>query len=186
MKKEDNEMIKIKNKLVILILSSFIIILVGCSNESNKNIQSTSNESNPIGAEQAKEIMTDKVPNGKLVEFGYNNKGSLKIFEGKIIKNGKEYDINVDSKTGEIINYDEERIDKTEAIYNGSIITEDVAKNIILKRAGKGALESFKYDGYDSIPIYEGKVVSDNKETEIMLDARDGKIIGIEIGNIHK
>ena len=41
MKKEDNEMRKIKNKLAILILSSFIIILVGCSNESNKNIQST-------------------------------------------------------------------------------------------------------------------------------------------------
>lgn len=176
-----------KNKMTILLVSSFfILILVSCSNQTLSNVKSNSDELKPVGADQAKEIMADKVPNGKLVEFGYNENGNVTVFKGKLIKNGKEYDINVDSKTGQITNYEEERIDKSEEIYSGSIITEDVAKNIIIKRAGEGVLESFKYDGYDSIPTYEGKVINKNKEVEILLDARDGKIIGIDTGSINK
>ena len=133
-----------KNKLAILIASSFfILILAGCSNQTLNNVKSNSDELKPVGAEQAKEIMADKVPNAKLVEFGYNDNGNVTVFKGKLIKNGKEYDINVDSKTGQITDYQEERIDKSEEIYSGNIITEDVAKNIILKRAGEGVLESF-------------------------------------------
>lgn len=133
-----------------------------------------------VGENKAKEIMKKKVPNGTLVNFTYNEMDVKPSFEGLLIKNAKEYHLEVDALTGHITEYKENKININEDNYKGTVITPQEAREIMIKRAGGGNIEDFRYDGNEAIPIYEGKVVNGFKTLKIMLDARDGKIIGIQ------
>ncbi len=133
-----------------------------------------------VGENKAKEIMKKKVPNGTLVNFTYNELDIKPSFEGLLIKNAKEYHLEVDALTGYITEYKEKKININEDNYKGQVITPEEAREIMIKRAEGGAVEEFRYDGNEAIPIYEGKVVNGFTTLKIMIDARDGKIIGIQ------
>lgn len=135
---------------------------------------------NKVGENKAKEIMKKKVPNGTLVNFTYNELDVKPSFEGLLIKNAKEYYLEVDALTGYITEYEEKKININEDNYKGKVITPQEAREIMLKRAEGGTVEDFRYDGNQAIPIYEGKVVNGFTTLKIMIDARDGKIIGIQ------
>lgn len=133
-----------------------------------------------VGESEAKEIMQKKVPNGTLVNFTYNDWYINPSFEGVLIKNAKEYHLEVDALTGYIKEYKENNLNINEGNYEGKVITAEEARKIMLKRAGGGNIEEFNYDGNAPIPIYEGRVVNGITTFKIMIDARDGKIIGLE------
>lgn len=135
---------------------------------------------NKVGENKAKEIMKKKVPNGTLVNFTYNELDIKPSFEGLLIKNAKEYHLEVDALTGSITEYKESKININEDNYKGQVITSEEARKIMIKRAEGGIVEEFRYDGNEAIPIYEGKVVNGFTTLKIMIDARDGKIIGIQ------
>lgn len=133
-----------------------------------------------VGENKAKEIMKKKVPNGTIVNFTYNELDIKPSFEGLLIKNAKEYHLEVDALTGYITEYKEKKINLNEDNYKGQVITAEEARKIMIDRAEGGIVEEFRYDGNEAIPIYEGKVVNGFTTLKIMIDARDGKIIGIQ------
>lgn len=79
------------------------------SDNNHNNSDSNSNNNNSIiSIEKAKSIMLNKVPDGKIVKFKYDEDD--KEYEGEIIKGSNEYDITISAITGKILEYEVDTI----------------------------------------------------------------------------
>lgn len=182
---------KINFKMIVMIVSVMSLVFI----LKNKDIESAfatevegmiEQESGLINETIAKEMMYDKVPNSKIVEFTYDKDRFIPVFQGKLIKNEKEYEISLDAKTGVILDYKEEKINESMKAYEGEVITVQEAHKIILDRTTGGEIKGFTFEGDAEIPTYEGMVHKDGNEIAILLDARDGKIIGIDRDDVKR
>ncbi|MGL4874421.1 MAG: PepSY domain-containing protein [Clostridium sp.] len=170
-----------------LISSMFILKDEGVNGAFAKGMEEViEKKSGLINETLAKEMMYNKVPNSKIVEFTYDEERFIPVFQGILIKNEKEYEILVDAKTGTILDYKEEKIERNTKAYEGKIITVQEAHEIILHRSVGGEIKGFKFDGDAEIPTYEGVVHKSGNEIVILLDARDGKIIGIDRDDVKR
>ncbi len=124
-----------------------------------------------LNSEEAKKIMLDKVPGAKITKFEFDSDGKIKKYDGTLIKDNIEYEIDVDSKTGEIIKFEKENISK-----NNNFIGENKARELMLNRVPGANVISFYLDN-DNTPEYEGKLIKNNKEYEISIDAKTGTIV---------
>lgn len=70
-------------------------------------VQQGSSTSGLIGSEKAKSIMLSKVPGGTLIKFEFDNDHTPE-YEGEIIVGDWEYDITVDARTGDILEFEKE------------------------------------------------------------------------------
>lgn len=146
-------------------------------NKINTENASKNNQGKTISDEQAKQIIFKKVPNGNLVEFGYED-DETPSYDGKIIKDNVEYEFSIDAKTGEIIKLDEDFEPDYRNNKDIKAIGEDSAKDIMLKKVGGGKLIEFEFDKDDRVPKYEGTILKDNMEYDVSVNAETGKIIG--------
>jgi len=144
-----------------------------------------------ITAQKAKDIMLGKVPGSTILEFSYDGDDRVPKYDGTVIKGNYEYEIDVDAKTGDIIKFEKEQI----LISNGTtgsnssnvinLITSQEAKNIMLNKVPGATIIEFSYDGDDAVPKYDGKLIKDNCEYEIDVNAKTGAIIKFEQENIY-
>ncbi|WP_415288051.1 PepSY domain-containing protein [Clostridium perfringens] len=82
-------------------------------NKNNQINYSNINTQNLITPEKAKEIMLSKVPNGTFIEFSFDdtdNFNEIPTFDGKLIKDNIEYDIEVNAKDGSIFKLEKEAL----------------------------------------------------------------------------
>lgn len=82
-------------------------------NKNNQTNYSNINAQNLITPEKAKEIMLSKVPNGKFVEFSFDdsdNSNEIPTFDGKLIKYNIEYDIEINAKDGSVFKLEKEAL----------------------------------------------------------------------------
>lgn len=82
-------------------------------NKNNQTNYSNINTQNLITPEKAKEIMLSKVPNGTFVEFSFDdsdNSNEIPTFDGKLIKDNIEYDIEINAKDGSIFKLEKEAL----------------------------------------------------------------------------
>lgn len=89
-------------------------------NKNNQINYSNINAQNLITPEKAKEIMLSKVPNGTFIEFSFDdsdNSNEIPTFDGKLIKDDMEYDIEINAKDGSIFKLEKE------ALLNNNITT---------------------------------------------------------------
>ena len=97
-------------------------------------------------------------------------------------KDFREFDYQIDAKTGEILSFDadmEKDVSQTENKPDAAI-TEEQAKAIILKKVSGATAENireFKTHRDDGRMEYEGKIVYNNREYEFEIDAETGEII---------
>jgi len=144
-----------------------------------------------ITAQKAKDIMLGKVPGSTILEFSYDGDDRVPKYDGTVIKGNYEYEIDVDAKTGDIIKFEKEQI----LISNGTtgsnssnvinLITSQEAKNIMLNKVPGATIIEFSYDGDEVTPKYDGKLIKDNCEYEIDVNAKTGAIIKFEQENIY-
>ncbi|GHS86262.1 hypothetical protein AGMMS49957_04100 [Synergistales bacterium] len=59
-----------------------------------------------ITAEKAKEIALSKVGGGTIVEFKLDYEHDKQVYEMEVRHNGREYEIDVDAATGDIVKYE--------------------------------------------------------------------------------
>lgn len=76
----------------------------------NANPSKGNNSISEINSEEAKKIMLNKVPGAKITKFEFDSDEKIKKYDGTLIKDNTEYEIDVDSKTGKIIKFEEENI----------------------------------------------------------------------------
>ena len=88
------------------IIAGFGISVVGVSYAS-KNLVSNVKSVTP---EVAKSIMLNKVPGANIIEFSYDGDDKTPKYDGTLIKDNYEYEIDVNAKTGQIIKFEKETI----------------------------------------------------------------------------
>lgn len=193
------------NKFLKSILSGIAVVIVSSgiityASNNRKTVQSTFSQKSLIDSSAAKQLMLSKVPEGKFINFSFDNDETPK-YEGKIIKDNVEYEIDVDAKNGSIIKFDTETIsinnqstsntsansnkhpnttsDSTTKNKSSTLISTEKAKEIMKSKVGSSNFVSFYFDN-DETPEYEGKIRKDNIEYEIDVDARTGSIINFD------
>lgn len=86
----------------------------------NNDTQTNTQTTNKITEEQAKQIMLNKVPEATILEFSYDNDEVAPKYDGKLIKDNYEYEIDVDSRSGNIIKFEQEDISTNNSSSNTS------------------------------------------------------------------
>jgi len=163
---------------------------------NSSNSRATTNSSSYIGSAKAKSIMLNKVPGATVKSFYFDNDNTPE-YDGELIKDGYEYDISVDARTGAIREFSKERIagytsntntntnkpstttsssNKTNTTTSGSsYIGSAKAKSIMLSKVPGATVKSFSFDG-DGTPEYDGELIKGGYEYDISVDARTGAI----------
>ena len=88
------------------IVAGFGISVVGVSYAS-QNLVSNVKQVTP---EVAKSIMLNKVPGANILEFSYDGDDKTPKYDGTLIKDNYEYEVDVNAKTGQIIKFEKEAI----------------------------------------------------------------------------
>ena len=168
------------------------------NNTSTNNQQSTTQQNNTqnnntgtsnkgyIGESKAKSIMLNKVPDATIRKF-YLDNDSTPEYEAELLKDGYEYDISVDAKTGTIREFSKEVVNKNTTtntnnnknVNNSSnsktCIGESKARTIMLGKVPGATITEFKFDN-DRTPEYEAELVKNGYEYEISLNALTGEV----------
>lgn len=72
---------------------------------------SNNSKINLITSEKAKSIMMNKVPGATILEFSYDGDDRIAKYDGTLIKDNFEYEIDINAKTGDIIKFEKEKVD---------------------------------------------------------------------------
>lgn len=132
-----------------------------------------------------------KTEDVNFVKTEYDSDDGKSVYEVEFYtKDFKEYDYEIDAKTGEVISFDEDAEDydkggKNSSTANGNassgeLITVDRAKEIAVKKvpgASVTDIKKFDFDAENGRIIYEGTLVYDKTEYEFDIDAKTGEII---------
>ena len=132
----------------------------------------------------AKSIMLNKVPGGSLIKFKFNN-SATPSYQGKIVNQNVEYDINLNAKNGDIISINKSKDDNNTSIIstNANIIAEnnfiqpEKAKTIALDKVPGGQLTGFSLDYDATTPEYDTIVIKNNIKHYICINANNGHIL---------
>ena len=159
-------------------VAGFGLSLAGLSHASKNE----SNHSNLITSEKAKTIMTNKVPGATILEFSYDGDDRVPKYDGTLIKDNYEYEIDVNAKTGEVIKFEKEKVftPNSNNTNINNLITSEKAKSIMMGKVPGATIIEFSYDGDDRIPKYDGTLKKDNYKYEIDVNAKTGEVIKFE------
>ena len=176
------------------IVAGFGISVVGVSYAS-QNLVSNVKQVTP---EVAKSIMLNKVPGANILEFSYDGDDKTPKYDGTLIKDNYEYEVDVNAKTGQIIKFEKEAIftpnsngnannasantqqSTTQNNNNASTtrkayIGESKAKSIMLNKVPGATISKFYLDN-DATPEYDGELIKGDYEYDISVDAVTGEI----------
>ena len=180
------------------IVAGFGISVVGVSYAS-QNLVSNVKQVTP---EVAKSIMLNKVPGANILEFSYDGDDKTPKYDGTLIKDNYEYEVDVNAKTGQIIKFEKEAIfthnsngnannasantqqsttqQSTTQNNNASTtrkayIGESKAKSIMLNKVPGATISKFYLDN-DATPEYDGELIKGDYEYDISVDAAPGEI----------
>lgn len=88
-----------------------IVSVAGISYASTNKKNNDQSKIELITSDKAKSIMTAKVPGGNIVEFSYDASSvEAPKYDGVLIKDNVEYEVDVNAKTGEVIKFEEKNI----------------------------------------------------------------------------
>ena len=88
------------------LVAGFGISVAGVSYAS-QNLVSNVKQVTP---EVAKSIMLNKVPGANILEFSYDGDDKTPKYDGTLIKDNYEYEVDVNAKTGQIIKFEKEAV----------------------------------------------------------------------------
>lgn len=126
---------------------------------------------------QAKNIILEKVPDGKILEFSYDNENNSPKYESEIVKDTMKYQVDVDAETGKIINFEQEVLkDQNDGKTSDKLISEDKAMDIMMNKVPKSTIQKFNLDKDGKNAEYEGVLTKVDIKYGITVDAKTGDI----------
>ncbi|GIM32108.1 PepSY domain-containing protein [Paraclostridium bifermentans] len=160
------------NKAIIIALGLVVICGVGVSYSLVKD-----DKAEYLTKDQAKNIILEKVPDGKILEFYYDNENNSPKYESEIVKNTIKYQVDVDAETGKIINFEQEVLkDQNNIKTSDKLISEDKAMDIMINKVPKSTVQKFNLDKDGKNAEYEGVLTKADTKYEITVDAKTGDI----------
>ena len=96
----------------------------------------------------------------------------------------KEYDYEIDAKTGEVLEVDYDAESFTPPASSGTVITREKAQEIALAKvpgADASHIKKLKLDKDDGKQVYDVEIIYNGVEHEMEIDAVTGKILEYEM-----
>ena len=195
---------KIKRNIAIGLGAIMIagISIVGVSqisaNAQNKAATNTTTQQQATITEaEAKELIAKKVPGAEIIKFKLEKDDGILQYDATLVKDNMEYDIDVDANTGKILSLEKEVYDEEDKLEDQTIskesnkdentteakenyISREEAKKIMKNKASGATLVDFEFDMDDGRAEYEGELVGNNIEYDVVLDATTGAVIEFE------
>lgn len=160
------------NKSIIIALGLVVICGVGVSYSLAKD-----DKAEYLTKDQAKNIILEKVPDGKILEFSYDNENNAPKYESEIVKDTMKYQVDVDAETGKIINFEQAVLkDQNNVKTSDKLISEDKAMDIMINKVPKATVQKFNLDKDGKNAEYEGVLTKSDTKYEITVDAKSGEI----------
>lgn len=160
------------NKSIIIALGLVVICGVGVSYSLVKD-----DKAEYLTKDQAKNIILEKVPDGKILEFSYDNENNEPKYESEIVKDTMKYQVDVDAETGKIINFEQEVLKEQNGVKpSDKLISEDKAMDIMMNKVPKSTIQKFNLDKDGKNAEYEGELTKADTKYEITVDAKTGEI----------
>lgn len=105
-------------------------------------------------------------------------------YDIEFVSGGYEYEFEIDAKSGKILEFDRERVDKKPSVDTSKFISVEEAKAAALKRASldasKVTFTKAELDIDDRTPHYDIEFVSGGYEYEVEVNAKNGRIIDFD------
>ncbi len=160
------------DKPIIIALGLVVICGVGVSYSLVKH-----DKAEYLTKNQAKNIILEKVPDGKILEFSYDNENNSPKYESEIVKDTMKYQVDVDAETGKIINFEQEVLkDQNDRKTSDKLISEDKAIDTMINKVPKATVQKFNLDKDGENAEYEGVLTKADTKYEITVDAKTGDI----------
>lgn len=172
--------------LVILVFGiSSLLIGAQTSDDSAEITSEVASESGKdISPEKAKSVALAAVP-GAVTGIEKDIENGVLVYEVEILSNGKETEVLVDLKTGEIIAIEFEEEDEVvtpaEIESIGGLITESKAKQIAVGAVG-GSVIGVSREREGGRILYEIELNVDGERAEVEIDAETSEVVEIEWG----
>ncbi|WP_375346312.1 PepSY domain-containing protein [Priestia megaterium] len=176
-------------KVITTVLASAVLVGGLGASAYAMTDQSKSNDkkqTTTIEEAKAKDIALQKTDGGDITNIQLAIDDGVKQYEVDVIKGNKEYDVDIDSSSGKIIEFDEEQKDdedeKEEELQNISpAISLDQAIKTALKSA-KGTVNETDLDQENNRLVYEIEIdTADKREATVSVDAKNGDVISVEL-----
>lgn len=163
-----------------------------------------------IGLEKAREIALAQLPGATLKEIDFDYDDGM-VYEAELLKDGYEYDLEIDALTGAVVKWEYEEDDHWSGTHEGApatgpqssgsgtqttpspqpsqsqqqttLITEQEARNLVLAQVPGATIVEFERDSDDGRTIYKGEAVLDGWEYDFEIDAASGEFIKWESDN---
>ncbi len=164
---------KIRKK-VMMFLTMFCLVSVGVLSSSNtvyaKKITSMS---------QAEAMALKKVKNAVVTELDKDYEKGRIVYEVKLVKGTKEYEITYRASDGKMISYswEENKIDKTST---KKIMSKSKIKKLAKKKVKGASIVSVEKKRDDGIYVYKVKMKKNNTKYSLEYHARTGKLLEYE------
>ena len=151
-----------------------------------------------IGLEKAMEIALAQLPGATLKEIDFDYDDGM-VYEAELLKDGYEYDIEIDALTGAVVKWEYEEDEHWSGTHESApatgpessgsgtqitpnpqpsqsqqqttLITEQEAKNLVLAQVPGATIVEFERDTDDGRAVYKGEAVLDGREYEFEIDA---------------
>ena len=153
---------------------------VSSRSTSTPSTPSTPSSKDLIGEAKAKELA---LGHAKLsasdvtfihVELDWEN--GRQVYDVEFYSGAKEYDYEIDAKTGEIVSFDYDAEGYAPS-QSGNIITQEAAVKLAQDRVPNATLVKIEYDFDDGRPVYEGELREGRWEYEFEIDAATGEFL---------
>ena len=158
-----------------------------------------------IGLDKATEIALAQLPGATLKEIEFEYDDGM-VYEAELLKDGYEYDVEIDALTGAVVKWDYERDDhwsgsvgqpqtppqqgtvspqpsqsqqatSTPQPSQTALITEQQARDLVLAQIPGAAIVEFERDTDDGRTVYKGEAVLNGREYEFEIDAATGSFL---------
>lgn len=136
----------------------------------------TADETGYIGTEKAKEIAIEKAGGGEVVSLEMDIEDGRMVYEGELVKDGVEYDFDIDALDGTVIKWEKDGYDGSSTAPS-SLIGKEKAKEIVLNKIPGASITKLELDEEDGIWLYEGKAKLGETVYEFEIKADDGSIM---------
>lgn len=131
-----------------------------------------------LSIEKAVELAKKQVPDATVSDVDLEKDNGRYCYKIELQKDGTEYDITLDAKTGALLWSGSHTDDERPAAESGSAyIGEEKAKQIVLAKLPNAKIIQCEFDTDDGRAVYEGEAIDGNYEYEFTIDARTGDIL---------
>lgn len=137
-----------------------------------------------IDQQAAIDKFNEKYANKQISEVKLEDDRGQYVYEVKGFDDTKEYEVEVNAKTGKVISSKSEKLDADEkptALDTSKTISRDDASKVAKDAAKKGSATEWELKEENGKAVWEVKVVNGHQVKEVTLDANSKKVLSTEI-----